>query len=318
MTTISPPATHGQLEGDVGFSYVFAAEGIRLEIAERLDPIAESLAVLYGDLTGQGSDVMRITRMGGVGFAEAMTAMSTETEPIVASGFTTAYDTITLARYGLAKEESYQAKILSREGRVNLDALATLIADSWLKTLRVQVATTGATITGVTGTSGTAWTFDDELDLVAYYHETEGFEGDVMAVRHPEQFTDLRGSLRTEPNYQFPEITDAIQTLRGAGGALPMFLGIKNFSSFDVTASGGDHIGFSYVNGAIGWVRASTMGVQVEDPDRAIIVPEFGLLIEFKSSGNIATARFDANAWFGTGLLDPTLFPQRRIRSVND
>jgi len=318
MTTISPVNTHGQFEGDVGFSYVFAAEAIRLEIAERLDPISESLAVLYGDLTASGSDVLRITRYGGVGFHEAMTAMSTETEPIVASGLTTNFDTITLGRYGLAKEESYQAKILSREGMINIDALAQLVGPSWLKTLRQQVASTGAGITGVTGTSGTAWTFDDELDLVAYYHETEGFDGGVIAVRHPEQFTDLRGSLRTEPNYQFPEITSAIQELRGAGGALPTFLGIMNYSSFDVTSSGGDHQGFSYVRGGIGWVRASTLPVTVEDPDRAIVVPEFGLIIEFKSSGNVATARFDANAWFGTGLLDPTLFPQRRIRSIND
>lgn len=319
MTAITSPATHAQLKGDLGFDYVFAEQAIRMEIAEELDAIGLGLVQLWAELQGTGSDLARVTHMGGVGWQEAMVEQGTEVDAIVKTGFRTGFDTVAIARHGLAKSASYQSGLLSREPAVRLQALKNLLPQSWLKTLRQKWAATGATFAGSVGTPGTAWTFDDELALVAFFHETEGFPGMAITGRHPEQYTDLRASIRNEPNFQFPEITQEIQGLRAGGGSFD-FLGLRNFASFDVEDSGGDHQGFAYVPGAIGYaiVRTGELLEDIEDPEKAMVVEDFGLICEWKSDGETASAEFNANAWFGTGKADPAVAPQVKIVSIND
>ncbi len=317
MATITPPATFAQVQADLGFAYVFASEDIRREIAERLDVLAIGVIPLVGDLQGSGSDVVRVTRIGGIGWQEAFETHTGETDATTATGFRTGFDTVTIARHGLAKEESYTNQILGREPAAMLESLKGVIPESWMKTMRQKVMAAGAGFTGAVGNTGLPWTFDDELALVAFFHETEGFDGNVVSFRHPEQYTDLRASIRVEPNFQFPEVTSALQGLRPGGGAVD-FLGFRNFASFDITDSGGDHQGFAMTPGAIGWAVASTVPVRVEDPDMALVIPEFGLICEWKSTGRTATAQWDANSYFGVGTADPSVAPQTRIISVND
>ena len=111
----------------------------------------------------------------------------------------------------------------------------------------------------------------------------------------------------------------SIQGLKPNGGSFN-FLGFENNASHDVQVSGSDHIGFAAARGAIGWVRASTLPLagRVRDPSRAMFMPDLGLVIEWDSTANIATAKFNANLWVGTALLSSLLFPQFRIRSIND
>ena len=145
MTAILSPMTHAQTESLVGYSYVLAAERIRQEITEELDVIAEGLVVLFGDLEGSGSDTLRITRFGGLGFAEQMTAMSGETDAIVPTGLTLGTDSVTLGRYGLAKEQSYTDQILGRAEMLGLEDMAAMVPMSFLATMRANTATIGST-----------------------------------------------------------------------------------------------------------------------------------------------------------------------------
>jgi hypothetical protein len=92
----------------------------------------------------------------------------------------------------------------------------------------------------------------------------------------------------------------------------------RNFASFDVPTSAGDHVGCAYVPGAIAYCVASTAPVQVENPAATIYVPEYGIMIERKSDGNVATARFNVNAWVGVAKMSASLFPQFKLLSVND
>ncbi len=317
MTVVLPPNSFSQAQADLGFDYVFAEEDIRQEINEKVSVL--QMMPLLGDLMGTGSDTVRITRFGAVGFAEEMQSLASETDAIVPTGFTQGVDQAVIARFGLSKEETYQGGILNRDEGVSLDRLVSLVPNSVQKTLRVLMLTSATGITDVVGDTGTPWTFDDEINLITNFNETEGFEGNVQAWRHPEQFSDLAASLRNEPAYQDPAVMSAIQGLKPNGGEFS-FLNIENHASHDVQTSGGDHIGAAYAPGAIGWVRASTMPLvgRVRDPTRAIFIPDLGLVIEWDSNGTIATARFVANGWFGTTLLDKSLFPQFRLRSVND
>ncbi len=317
MATITPPATFAQVKADLGFAYVFASQEIRMELAEMLNVLQLGVVPLVGDLAGSGSDVVRVTRLGGVGWQEAMQTHTGETDPTTVTGFRTGFDTVSIARHGLAKTESYTNQILGREPMAMLAGLKTLIPASWLKTFRQKVMASGAGFTGSVGTTGTDWSFDDELALVTFFNETEGFNGDAVTFRHPEQYSDLRESIRVEPNFQFPDITQRLQELRADGGAVD-FLGFRNFASHDVTTSGGDHQGFAFMPGAIGWAVASSAPVKVEDPDQALFIPEFGLVCELKSTGNTATARWDVNAYFGVANADPSVAAQTKIISINN
>ena len=318
MATYTAPTVFSDTKTELGYSYVFAAERIREEIADRLDVLRIGLVRLEGDLVGSGSDTVRITRYGALGYAEAMATMANETQAITASGWTSGFDSLTIARHGLAKEESYTNQILSApDEHIGLRQMAALAPMSWLKTLRQKMCTAGAGITASTGSATAAWSFDDELDMLRAFEETEGFNGDLVAVRHPEALSDLRASLRNEPAYQFPEAMSALQSVRP--NAAPFeFLGVRNWATFDVTTSGGAHQGFAYVPGAIGYVTASSVPVTVENPDEAMYIPEYGLVLEHSSTGSTATARWDANAYFGVGLLAASLFPQRKLVSIND
>lgn len=322
-TTVLAPASFAQAQSDLGFSYVFAAQAIREEITERLSVLDLGLMDAVGDFEASGSDTIRITRYGGLGFAERMTAMATESDPIVATGHNTAYDTLTVARYGLAKEETLQSMVLGRSDSVDLDLMQSKVPESFLATLRYLMCVEGQNFSAGVGTSGAAWTYDDELELRSSYHETEGFDTltrPVYSVRHPEQFTDLAHSLRNEPAFQGSELLRQLLGLqRNEGGAIDV-LGIRSFGSHDVQNSGGDHVGFSYVAGAIVWGAPSTAGLagRVSDDTDNLIIPEIGTILRRTGNGKTANERFDVNSWFGVDALDPTLYPQFTLTSVND
>ena len=316
-TTVVSPSSFGQSQSDLGQDFLFAQLAIQEQLVEKVEVLG--LLPLMGELQGSGTDTVRITEFGGVGHDEQLQAMSTETEAITPSGFNTAYTEASIARYGLEKSETYQQSILGRPGGVSLDLLVSKVPETFHNTIKNLMLTAGAGITGVVGTAGTAWTMDDEINLVRTLNETDGFAGMADAWRHPEQFSDLAASLRNEPANQTPEVMSAILGLKAGGGAFN-FLGISNRASSAVNASGADHIGFVTAPGAIGWVRASTLPLagRVDDPSRAMFIPEIGGVIEWTGTPGTAQAKYTFNGWFGVKLLPSTLFPQLRIRSVND
>ena len=320
MATIISPASFAQTSVVTGTAFAFAEAQIRQELKEELSVLDGGIATLVGDLGGMGTDTLHITRFGGLGFAEQMVAMASETDAIVATGFTLEDDTITIARYGLAKEQTYQDQVLRGANSIGLENMIALAPKSWLATLRASVATVGSTFSANVGVSGTPWTYDDELDLVAAFSETEGFTGAMrpVSIRHPEQITDLLNSIRNEPGLQMPDFQTSKLGLDGRSSEAMEFLGIRTFRSFDVPTSGGDWIGCAFVPGAIAWAVASTIPITPDNPATTTWIPEFGIIIERKSTAETATARFVMNAWFGVGKLDPTLFPQFKLTSIND
>lgn len=321
-TTVLSPASFGQAQADLGHTYVFAAQGILEEITERLDAMALGLSRGVGDFVATGSDTLRITRYSGLGHAERMTAMASENAPITATGYNTAFDTLTVARYGLAKEQTLQGMVLNRSEGVDLDMMQSKVPESYAATVRALVAAAGATFAASAGASGAAWTYDDELDIRAYFSELEGFDsltGRVFSIRHPEQFTDLAHSLRNEPAFQGSDLLRQLLGLNRNNGSIDV-LGLTSYGSHDVPTSGGDHVGCAYVEGAIVHGAPSTAGLasKVSDAADNIIIPQMGMVIRRTGSGNTADERFDANAWLGVDTLDPSLFPQIKLQSVND
>jgi len=321
VTTLLPPIHQGAANADTGVPFIIARERMLVELQERWNILtAMGVVSLRGDLAGTGTTVMKITRMTGAGFAVPMDVMASETAPIVAKSIKTGFDTLTLGRHGISHEITYQQDMIQTEqsrAGIGLEALAAMAPDSWLKTMRQKVCVAGAGIVAVVGDGATKWSFDDELDGIASFHGTEGFEGQVVSIRHPDMFRHLRESIRDEPAYQFPETMSALQGLQPNNGAFN-FLGLQNHSSFDVTQLTGAHQGFAYAPDAIGYVTASTTPIPTANPGATLYIPQYGMIIEWDSTGRQAFRVYYGNAWFGVALLTEKVYPQYRYVALDD
>ncbi len=315
MTTIAPPISFSATNPDLGLDYVFAAQSILMELQDSLSLVGLGTVPLVGDLAGSGSDVLRVTEMGNVGFSQRMTALASEDSTITASSITTAYTDITIGQYGLAHEETFASQILGREKGVSLDALVAQVPNSWIATHRYIVCVEGATFGTIIGSATAALSVDDWIDLINAGNETLG-AGSPSAVLSPQQLSQLTDSFRTEPAYQTS--VQAFSDLKRFQGLQirPNFagLGVDIAITDDVVQSGGAYLGFAMSPGGIGWARASTGSATPQGT--TMMVPEFGLLIVKVNKDENAKARYEARAWMGVNSGSSNVFFQRRIRSV--
>lgn len=317
MTAIAPPSRQSTLVTDYGFAYVYAEQELRVALAEKLDVLP--FLQLHGDLSGSGSDTMRITFVDGIGWAEAFTALASEDQAITPTGFTTGFDTVTIARHGLGKAGTYTSEILSRQPEILLTQLKSKVPESVAKTYRELLMTSGAGITASVGAVTTAWDVDDHIAMLTHFTETEGYDGGrITAFFHPEQISDFRDSLRSEPSQMFPMQFEDQQAAKGSGFLFTMN-NVDFYQSFDVNQAGGGHQGFAFGAGAFGRAVGGTAGLQVENPATAIIIPEAGLVIEERTDGGQnATRSWFANLYTGVGRADPTVVPQVRCLSIDN
>jgi hypothetical protein len=315
MTTISPPATFDAVQAaGLGFTHVFAAQQILLEVQDMLDVLP--VVNLWGDVAGSGSDVIRVTNMGSVGYARRFATLASETSRPTPSNFTVGYDELTVALHALAMEETYSHQVLTRERQLTTEELVKFVPASWASTLRYKVCVEGSNLTDVIGAAADVWTVDDELDLVAHYTEALA-TGRVYSIRAPQQLTQLRDSVRNESAYKFESAFKETQKFRGLqqyGDA--MGLGIEIAITDDVQQSGGAYQGFSFVEGAFGWGRASTGNVRPKQMEGAMYLPELGMFIKRSGADDDNSAGFTAYSWFGVGHIAASVKPSARIRSL--
>ena len=317
MATITPPALAAAVNTEVGFSYTFAQLAIERRLQDALNAEAAGLVRLVGDAAGTGSDTIRVTNIGGIGFNRAMTALASETAAITPSPFDLGYSTVTIADYGLAYEESYKAQVLGREPAAMLDALVATMPDSFLRTLRDLIATTISGFATTIGAGGAALTVDDYLDLVAASRQTLG-SGVPVVMLHPKQVSDLIEDFRTETTLslsvsEFGSLLGAApgQTIANLGG-----MGIDVSMSDSITDDAVDYYGGAYSPGGVGYAVGSTASVRARGMD-AIRIPQFGTIVTFPSSSSTnGKETAEARSFLGVAAGSSDVFLQRKIRSV--
>jgi hypothetical protein len=318
MTTQVPPFAHGNFEGDLGYSYVFAAQRILLVMQDRLNALDLGVVPLVGDFAGTGTDTIRVTHMGNIGWSLPMTALGSETDTITPSNLTTGYSTVALGMYGLGHAETYKQQTLSRELEVLVDALKARLPESWLATFRELVCNAGAGFSTAVGAAGTQLSVDDLLDLTAVSRSTRGSRRPTMFL-DGNQVNQALESARNEPAFQAAAQTFQEQQAWNEMDVIPDFLklGVTCAITNDVDQSGGAYQGFAFSPGGIGWAVASTSRVKVANPQGAILVPEMGLIVEEITSGSSqATRKYEARSMFGVAAGDSSVFMQRRVISV--
>ncbi len=316
MAAIPPPALASAVNTEVGFAYNFAQIAIQRRLQDSLNVEQTGLVRLVGDAAGSGSDTLRVTNIGGVGYNQPMSALASETAAITPSPFDLGYSTVTIADYGLAFEESYKAQILGREPAAMLDALVQTMPDSFLRTLRDLVGTTVAGFASAVGVDATGMSFDYYLDFLQAARETLG-AGKPVVMLHPRQMTELIESVRGEGALslnlaEFGALTGLqdSQIYRNAFG-----MGADIMISDSVTTTAGGYIGGGYSVGGIGYAVGSTAGVRARGVD-AIRLPEFGTIITFPSgSSTNGKETAEARSFLGVAAGSADVFLQRRILS---
>ncbi len=317
MASISPPALASAVNNEVGFAYTFAQIAIQRRLEDALNVQAAGLVRLVGDAAGSGSDVIRVTNIGGIGYNLAMSALASETAAITPSPFDLGYSTVTIADYGLAFEESYKAQILGREPAAMLDALVQTMPESFLRTLRDLTATTVAGFSTSIGSSGTALTMDNALDLLAAFRENPG-SGQPVVMLHPKQVSDLVDSIRSETTLSL-SVSEfgGLQGLQGGAQTIRNFagLGFDISMSTSITDDSTDYFGGAYSAGGVGYAVGSTAGVRARGID-AIRIPEFGTIVTFPSSSSTnGKETAEARSFLGVAAGSSDVFVQRKVIS---
>lgn len=317
MASISPPALASAVNNEVGFAYTFAQIAIQRRLEDALNVQAAGLVRLVGDAAGSGSDVIRVTNIGGIGYNLAMSALASETAAITPSPFDLGYSTVTIADYGLAFEESYKAQILGREPAAMLDALVQTMPESFLRTLRDLTATTVAGFSTSIGSSGTALTMDNALDLLAAFRENPG-SGMPVVMLHPKQVSDLVDSIRSETTLSL-SVSEfgGLQGLQGGAQTIRNFagLGFDISMSTSITDDSTDYFGGAYSAGGVGYAVGSTAGVRARGID-AIRIPEFGTIVTFPSSSSTnGKETAEARSFLGVAAGSSDVFVQRKVIS---
>ena len=317
MASISPPALASAVNNEVGFAYTFAQIAIQRRLEDALNVQAAGLVRLVGAAAGSGSDVIRVTNIGGIGYNLARAALASETAAITPSPFDLGYSTVTIADYGLAFEESYKAQILGREPAAMLDALVQTMPESFLRTLRDLTATTVAGFSTVIGSSGTALTMDNALDLLAAFRENPG-SGQPVVMLHPKQVSDLVDSIRSETTLSL-SVSEfgGLQGLQGGAQTIRNFagLGFDISMSTSITDDSTDFFGGAYSAGGVGYAVGSTAGVRARGID-AIRIPEFGTIVTFPSSSSTnGKETAEARSFLGVAAGSSDVFVQRKVIS---
>lgn len=314
MTTLASPQTAADVNAVLGRSFDYFDAMVLERLVEKFDLLTTGAVVELGDMSGRGTDTARIPNATGYGWATRMSSMAGETSAITASALTAAYDSISIARKGLAFEDTFQRAILARDN-LNLEFLANSVADSWLATLRYMLCVQGATFTTNAFDDTATTDVDDAINLRNLYENTDGFVvGGVSNFLHPIQMKFLRASIRSESAFKFPDAFAQTQGLQSQSGYKGNFLDMKWFTSKDVVLNT-DYYGFSCVDGALGYAVASTAALAPTIGPSDFLLPRFGLSIHRKINGQQAMERIDANAWLGVTSLSATVAPQFLLRS---
>lgn len=329
MATVSilPPTQHATTFGTIGFDFVYAQMEMLLELQDKLDVHGMGVIALRGDVSGTGTDTLRITDFGNVGFGLAFTPLATETDTVAPAPVQIGFETVTIGQFGLSHSETYKFQVLNRQPEVTLDRLKPMVPMSWMRTFRDRVALTGSGITTAVGSAATTLSVDDHIDLSSAYKINLGNRM-PSAMIDGTQFDQLTRSYRNEPAFtnsaaEFAAILGlkigALPNAETVTQTHPNFagMGIDLALTDSIVQSGGARQGFAFPPGGIGWAVANTLPIRPANVTGAIYIPEFGLFIEEVTDGSGQTTRtYRATTFFGTALGATRVFTLRRWISI--
>jgi len=313
--TVPTPSLFSTNESIVGPPIVF----MTALMAALADPgvVNEQILPFGYDLTGTGNDTARFTFRSGIGAGNLMSSRSSETAAIVETGYTLGYWTGTVASRVLGFGQSRYDRTLALPGQsIQADEAGALHAESVITTLHYLHAVAASALSNVEGTSGAVFAVQTILDVVDFFEATAGYQGGAFGFLHPKQIKELRAAFASYTGLQFPEPTNALQSLSaGAPGALVTRLfGLDIHKSTWVQSSGGDYQGwFQAPNKFLrGRARPAPMPGLLE----LARMDEWGVVTTAESSSAQSYTGVHTELLAGVATADDLVVPGTRARSV--
>lgn len=259
----------------------------------------------YSDLAGRGSTAIKIPLFGLAGY-DAMAA--TNADEVTAPGntaLTTTAPTITIARYALARERSdlYQ---VTDPGLLNVEALAMDGVGGFEMAVTTAIAALASGFSNSVGTSGVDLSVDDFYDAI-FQLEESNVNGQLLAVLHPVQVSNLQASLRLEGGAnQYKAATQEMLDAKGQGFA-GSFAGVEIFKSSKVATAnaGADRAGMMVGAGAIGFAAGAPTAINTFG---GYVVPAGTLVMtEFERAAKAGLQSIVSSAFFGVAELQDAM-----------
>ncbi len=289
---------HSNLETDVRMASILDR---RLNMLLAAQPAMRRSGAIqfFGSVNGSLSDTHGI-RLVGLDGTDQFSATAAEDTDISNTSLTDDSANIAVVRAGLRRDESDLAELTGAGG---MDVTPELLAQSMVKESERYfdgtVATAVATASTNVGTSGVDMTHDDFVDGI-YQLELNSVPGPYFSMLHQRQLADWQESLRGEGGaLQFQQATAAMLAIKG-DNFVGEFLGVGNWVSADVTASGGNREGGMWGFGAIGY-KIGIPVIRFGD----VIRPASGpLAVEFQRDASAALTEIIGHFYSGVSVIE--------------
>ena len=317
MTTasIAAPSLFSQTESIVGPPIVYATA---LQVALADGGIAGEDILPFGwDFSGTGTETVRFSFRSGIGAGNLMTARAHETAAIVPTGYTRGYWTGSVASYVLGFGQSRKDRSLSLPGQsVQADEAGMLHAESAITTLHYLHAVAASSLTNVEGTSAATFSVQTILDVVDYFESVAGYTGGAFGFLDPKQIREVRAAFASYTGLQFPEPTNAIQSLSAAAPEVPVLaiFGLSAYKSNWIQSSGGDLQGWFQAPGK--FVRTRVRHATMPDLIEVGRDDNFGIVTTAESSSEQSYTAVHTEMLAGVATADDLVVPGTRARSV--
>lgn len=322
MASLPQPVSAAARNAQLGQSFILAQQ-IQMELADALDVTALGVVPLVGDLAGSGSDVIRVRHVGGVGWNAPLQALAGETDTPPMASPTAGYSSLTIAQYGLASSETFFARITGDQASRDMqstDAFRARAVDSFKRMFRQKVCEVGATFSSTVGSAATTLSVDNLIAMATAYNTTDGAEnaGPLTLMLDPTPIEQSKASARSEPAFQGD--MSGFTMVQGISGRIYqdyLGLGMTVVGTSDVETSGGAFQGFAFQPGGIGFGKASTSPLNLDDMLNAVYADDFGLVV-FNTSASVdqQTLKTVILAYVGFAKGDSSVTFQRRLLST--
>lgn len=322
MASLPQPMTAAARNAQLGNQFILAQQ-IQMELADKLDLLALGVVPLVGDLSGTGTTVIRVRHAGGIGWNAPLQQLSGETDSVPDASPTAGFTSVSLGQFGLGSSETFLARITSDDATraaQSIEAFKAMAVDSYKRMFRKEVCKTGQTMASSVGNTSDTLSVDTLIALSTAYNTTDGAAdaGPVTVMLDPTPIEEVKASARAEPAFQGD--MEGFTMVQGLSGRVyENFLGLnmRVVGSSDVTQSGGGYNGFAFQPGGIGFAKASTSPLMLDDKLNAVYADDFGLVMfDTPTSLDQQTLKSIIMAYVGFALGDSSVTFQRKVLST--
>jgi len=270
-------------------------------LADRASLWRHPAITFYGDLQGSGSDTLEVPLAGLDGF-DRMVAVA-ENASAANTALTDASPNLQIARQALQRQISDLAVLTDSVG-LTVERLASDMVGAAAMRFTELIANVVDDFTTTVSDTGVDLSVAKFLDAVFALTQAS-VTGPYISILHPNQLTDLQGSLRSEtgPIAQWVSATSEMMAIKGPGFA-GQFVGVDLFASSHIPTAnaGADSAGCVMGLGAVGYAEGTPSALVGAGGFQVPAGSPF--LIEFERDSSAALTKIVGSYYVGVGIIE--------------